>query len=188
MSYLYEVINILRSQSVFEILLPFLLTFSIFYGAIRKMKIFGETKTANKISIIISLVAALYVTIYTPVGINMGEYFSRFFAISSMWMVGIIVFLMIFGLFFFLNPDEMKSKFMGNLRTVAIISIIIVVATWLLSGGLNLFTNSRIPFFNKDDLVLILILVGVGLVIFFVSREDDGDGNKKPKPLVLPSG
>lgn len=181
MAYLDDLITILRDESVFQIYLPFLLTFSIFYAAIRKMNIFGKDSsdtTANKISIVIALVAALFVTIYTPVGGELSIFFAKFFAISSIWMVAIMVFMMMFGLFLFLDQQTMRNQFIGQIQKIGIITVVLVGLTWLLSGGIGLFTELEIPYFgiDMDDLILILILVGTGVVIFLVQREDKSSG------------
>jgi cytochrome c biogenesis factor len=148
------------------------------------MRIFGGEGdvTANRISIVIAIVAALYVTIYTPVGITMGQYFSKFFAISSIWMVGIIVFLMIFGLFMFLNPEDMQKQLMKKIGIIAGVAIGLTVVTWFLSGGLNLFTKSPVPWLSKDDMITIIILVAIGGVIFFATREGGTGQGTAPKP------
>ncbi|OGI15972.1 hypothetical protein A3K63_01310 [Candidatus Micrarchaeota archaeon RBG_16_49_10] len=188
MAYLNELIRFLKSQSVFEIYLPFLLTFTIFYAAIRKMKIFGSDtdKTANRISVVIAVVAALYVTIYTPVGIRISTFFATFFAISSIWMVTIMVFMMMFGLFLFLDPEEMKGQFMKKIGLIAGITIVLVGLTWLLSGGLGLFTKD-LPIFglSKDDIILIVLVLITAGIIIFVAKDDSEDGGKSKAPATF---
>ena len=66
-----EAIEPLRKIGFFDYYLPFILMFAIFYGLLKKSKIFGEDKSAEKINLIISLSASFYVTIFTPVGTSL---------------------------------------------------------------------------------------------------------------------
>ena len=100
MAALDTLVNLMEQQGVYEIYLPFLLTFSIFFALLRRTKVFyakenGDDKIGNNISIVVSVVAALFVTIFTPFGITISHYFSMFFTQASVAIVAIIVFIMI---------------------------------------------------------------------------------------------
>jgi len=93
-----NLIEIAQNYGIFNFLLPFLLTFSIFYGILRKSKIFGSDEKAERINTIIAFVAAFYILIFTPAGTTLTSFFANFFG----WSVIVLLTLFIFGTILFM--------------------------------------------------------------------------------------
>ena len=190
-------VNFMKQQGVYEVYLPFLLTFSIFFALLRKTKIFyskqdaqgkyEDDKIGNNISIVVSVVAALFVTVFTPAGITMSYYFSMFFTQASIAMVAIIVFLMIGSLLMtnLVNPnDQQKLEDVLKQWTKYMIgfAVLLVIFMFANSGGINLFTKwgLRIPYLDQGDFGVILLVIGTGVIIALATHEK--------RPPVINSG
>jgi hypothetical protein len=178
-----HLISILQQQGVFEIYLPFLLTFAIFYGLLRKMKIFGGDPTANKIIALISGIAAAYVMIFSPVAGPISQFFATFFTQASIGMVVLLVFIMLVGLFLsapFIGPKEID---LGKLAPWAVFAgFVIVLYMFVSSGGVALFDKIVPPGINisGEDIAMILLVVGTVVVIGFLiggGREEGSTGH-----------
>jgi len=190
MSALENFISFLKQQSIFEIYLPFVLTFSIFYALLKKISIFSKPgdATGGRIEVVIALVAAIYVTIYSPAGIMISQFFSSFFAQSAVWMVVITVFIMIVGMFVTSglpfgknNIENAMKKYIGPM---IIVGIAITLFTFLTSGGARIFNIGGIGL-SEDDIGLIILIGGVALVIVWVTGGFGGkENNQTPAPQV----
>lgn len=181
-----HLISILRQQGVFEIYLPFLLTFAIFYGLLRKMNIFGEGPTANKINALISGIGAAYVMIFSPVAVPISQFFATFFTQASVGMVVLLVAIMLVGLFLsapFITPKQIN---LGKLAPWAVLAgFLIVLAMFVSSGGVKLFSQFIPPGVNisgEDIALIFLVLVTIGIIAFLVSG---GEGRERELRIPL---
>lgn len=174
-----HLISILKQQGVFEIYLPFLLTFAIFYGLLRKMNLFGSDATANKIVALISGVAAAYVMIFSPVAGPISQFFAKFFTQASVTLVVLLVLAMITAMFLwspFMKPDQ-KWDLKNYLPFAILVGFLLVIAMFVSSGGIDLFGRIIPPGINisGEDLALIfLVLITIGIIVFLVRGESEG--------------
>jgi hypothetical protein len=184
-------IKALQTQGVFEIYLPFLLTFAIFYGLLRKIGIFkvvtGQTgqqgqqedSTANKISAVIAFVAAMYITIFSPAAIPISKFFANFFTQSSVAIVVLMVSIMLLAMVFslsFLQPKQYNLQELGWLKYlhwIVLAALLIVVGMFVSSGGVQLFANVLPPgsMISGEDLALGLLIVFTLIVIMQIIKE-----------------
>jgi len=187
-----HLVSILQEQGVFEIYLPFLLTFAIFYGTMRKMKIFGEGATANKLVAFISGIAAAYVMIFSPAAGPISQFFANFFTQASVGMIVILVFMMLVGLFIsapFLNLQEgINIEKLGPIAVLA--GFLIVLGMFVSSGGVELFAKIMPPGvnINSEDVALFILVIITVLVIGFLvrgSEEESGSRRELRIPLRL---
>ena len=194
MAALDTLVNLMKQQGVYEIYLPFLLTFSIFFALLRKTKIFyaktdasgklaDNDKIGNNISIVVSVVAALFVTIFTPFGVSISYYFAMFFTQASVAMVAIIVFLMV-GSLLMTNIFQPSGENFGELiknwaKYVLGFGILLVIFMFVNSGGISLLTNFgiRIPGLDQGDLGVILLVAGTIGIILLATHEKRSEGN-----------
>ena len=120
----------LESIGFFKFFLPYILTATIFYGLLRKSKIFGEKRESIAINATISLCAALFVTA-SPVlvGIDLSKPLSQFLTFS------LLVFLVVLVLVFVpltVWQDQFLRKISENkFAAIGIIICIIIVAILL---------------------------------------------------------
>src|SRR3989304_6496947 len=87
-----DLLSIARNVGFFEFYLPFVLSFALFYGILQKVDIF---KSRN-INLVISLVLALYVIGFTPVGTTFAQFLTNFFGDVALILVSTLGLLMIF--------------------------------------------------------------------------------------------
>lgn len=168
-----HLISILQEQEIFEIYLPFLLTFSIFFALMEKMNIFGEG--SRKINAVIAGIIAAYIMIFSPAAITISQFFSTFFAEASVGLVTLLVFMMIIGLLTgpFWSRDDISGIGTKVAPWAVGIGFLIVLGMFFHSGGLNLFSaiapNVEIPISGEDLALIFLVLVTIGVIILLVS-------------------
>lgn len=167
-----------KTYGIFEFYLPFLLVFTLFFGLLQKIKIFGEQ--SKNINIIIALVAALYVMVYSPAAITITQFFSTFFTQTSIVLVTLLVGIMIVGLV--ASPilqgkkwEEFGKRALGG---VVLIAVLIGVSIFYLSGGPQLFSQI-IPGLNisGDDLIL-LVLLAITVIAVWYMTKGGGEGKE----------
>ena len=181
MSLLSNLINVLQSQGIFEYYLPFLLTFSIFYALLIKSKIFGDNKPGPAVSLVVALIAGIYVTIFTPVGVTLSGFFVSFFAQASVFLILIVVIGITMAAM--ASPMLLKENFsIDGLFTKGkwIIPLVVtLVCLAMFSSSLKKipgFPSLSLPSLgiSGDDIALIFLLLATGLLIFWVQK---GTGN-----------
>lgn len=168
-----HLISILKEQAIFEIYLPFLLTFSIFFALLEKVNVFGEG--SKKINAVIAGIIAAYIMIFSPAGYTISQFFSTFFAEASVGLVTLLVFMMIIGLL--TGPFWSQKDISGIGEKVAPwavgIGFLIVLGMFLHSGGLSLFStiapNVKIPISGEDLALIFLVLLTIGVIVLLVS-------------------
>ncbi|MEM5801785.1 MAG: hypothetical protein QXQ18_00110 [Candidatus Aenigmatarchaeota archaeon] len=169
---LESVIETLRNFGFFDLYLPFVLTFALFYGILQKVKLFGETAQAERINAIIAFIAAFYILIFSPVGITLAGFFSSFFGGAAI----ILVTILIFGAILTLSLITTKQKEEITIKYLQPILIVFGVAAALIlfitSGGLAIFgITEGWPSINMEQIIgLLVILFFIG-IIFYAVRE-----------------
>ncbi|MDD5331220.1 MAG: hypothetical protein PHE43_00140 [Candidatus Nanoarchaeia archaeon] len=156
---------------IFEVVLPFLLIFTLVFAVLQRIKLFGTGKQTRSINVIISLVLALlFVRNQYLVGIV-----NRFLPNISMFLVVILAFLLFLGVLGYGSPFKKSLLAIGT-----ILSLIFVV--WSLFAD-KLFGGSDLPSWltnidpqTKSTVLFVAVFV---IVIWFITREDKGEGKKK---------
>ena len=140
---------------------PFLLSFSVFYALLRKTKVLGQGDVADKINVVVSLVAAFYVMAYTPVGLTVGEFLSTYFTQTTMAVITLIGTGMVFVVATTAFGIQPGQCFKGStLLALAFIGIGVVI--FFTSGGPQLFGAPVGGGFGlTDEDVFFLVLMGI---------------------------
>jgi len=124
----------------FQFLLPFLLTAAIFYGLLRKTRVFGEPQQNVVVNAIVALVAGFMVWAYPIIaGVDIQTQFSTFIFQSTLAMFAIIVGLLIAGMFF---PEDISKKVGeivkgGKGLGIIIVSALLIILGIVFSSGLG---------------------------------------------------
>jgi hypothetical protein len=129
----------MRELGFFQFILPFIMTSAIFYGALRKSKIFGEPDKNVTVNGIVALVAAFMVWSYPVIaGVNIETQLATFFTHGMIATVAIMLGLIVSSMF--MPPDLPKflsEKFKtGRMWTVILLVGILVGVIVLISSGL----------------------------------------------------
>ena len=171
---LTTLVETLRQVGFFDFYLPFLLTFAIFYGLLTKAKPFGETATAQRINLVIALVAAFYVMTFTPVGITLAQFFANFFGGVSVVLLTLLVLGGMFwmGVRVVQKEEEAKEKMKYIYLAVGALGGVLLLAVFVWAGGLVLFgvATPYYPVVDVETLIFILVLVAAGLGLWWVMK------------------
>lgn len=173
-----DLVALAKTYGIFEYYLPFVILFSLFYGLINKSKIFGTGGLENRLGLILSLGAALYVMAYTPVGFTMTQFFATFFTQTTVVLVTLLAFMMILALLVPLGPREgLRNIIEKHLGSVVLLGMAIAFGLFLSSGGLSIFPG--IPFIvglSAQDLVILSLIVLTVLVIWWMTKPEEREG------------
>ena len=178
-----------KEYGIFDFFLPFILTFAIFYGLLIKTKIFGQgedkqpTRFNKTISMVISLVAAAYVMIYTPVGITLSTFFANLFGQTLVVVMSLLAFLIVMYLLMnVLQPGATwNAKKFGWIVVIA--ALVLGAGVFISSGGAAIFPGIPSPItinlgnIDPGTLSVIVVVVLIGVVIYFLSRGE-GDNER----------
>lgn len=175
------VIKNLQELGFFQFLLPFLLTAAIFYGLLRRSKVFGPPEQNIAVNAIVALIAAFFVWAYPIlVGVDVETQFAKFMFQSTVAILVFVVGLMIASMFF---PEDLPRQIGERLKGAKGVGIVVVAGVLigfavLLSSGLTGIVLPDIAIgggLTPDTiLTLVVIVVLIGSVAAIV-----GIGGKK---------
>jgi uncharacterized membrane protein YozB (DUF420 family) len=162
-----DVLSLGEEIGAFDILLPFLLVFTLAFAVLDKSKILGKMKQLN---VVVSFVIALlFIRNQELVGLV-----NRFLPNVSIFMIIILMFLLLVGIF----VGKEHSGWTGNIMGLAFFVSLIFIIISLTSDSLG----DPAPDFLKnidDQTKGVILFVGVFvIIIFLVTREtkEKGDG------------
>ena len=197
-SALENVILRLEGIGFFEFVLPFLLTSAIFYGLLRKSQIFGDADKNIAINAIVSLTAGFMVWAYPIIaGVDVTETLATFFFQGALAMVGVILGIMIAGMFL---PKDLPATIASHIKTgkgvgiIVAIGLIIALVVIITSGlvgliipgfsGINIGgvgAGGGVGFvgggLNSEDILTIITVGIMGAVIIAITRGSGGGKN-----------
>ena len=90
----------LQKYSIMELILPFLVIYTIMYSLLRKTRVLGPPQEANFANAVVAFAIAAIVVFFTPFGITFIEFFSKIFTsalIISLSLILLIVFAVLIG-------------------------------------------------------------------------------------------
>jgi len=197
----------LQEMGAFNFLFPFMLTTAIFYGLLRKSKVFtakkdlfdanlkkiGEIEVSESVNAVVALIAGFMVWTYPILsGVNIEQQLSTFFLHGLIVTLVLLVVMMIMSMF--MPPDlptELQKQFLkgGTVGVVLVAVVVIGVIIFLTSGLINLIAG---PIFASIDLgndtVMTIVVLGLLILpIIFIFRgsgtitTDEKENNKGGK-------
>ncbi len=179
-----EAIIQLRNIGAFNFLFPFLLTMAIFYGLLRKSKIFGPPETNIAVNAIVSLVAAFMVWSYPVInGVDIEGKLSAFFAQGI--VVTLVLMMGMLGAGMILPPDFKWDKlFEGNKAAAVLIitfigGLVIVVTSGLV--GLIISPDQITSIIPTQALVTLGVLVIALLPVMWLFGSGKTNGAPAPQ-------
>jgi hypothetical protein len=176
----------LKTIGFFNFLLPFMLSAAIFYGLLRKSKIFGDPDKNITINGVVSLVAAFMVWSYPIIaGVSVETELSKFFMQATSATLVIMIGLIITSMF---TEDLMKKlgETLGKTGYggILVMGILIGVGILISSGLIGVFIPGGIggtSFYLSSDLVniiviMVLLVATIGVIIFATGKSGGGGG------------
>ncbi len=178
---LEDMINVLVDLGVTEILLPFMLVFTIVFAVLQKAKVFGDDK--KNFNVIVALVMGLAVVVphvtgaYKANGVaDVVDVMNRALPQISVVLVAVVMLLLMIGIW----GAEIKWAGGSPAGWVVFVSGIVVFvifgssAGWFLSGGIPWLSF----LWDEDVKALLVIILVFGIIIWFVTREQPKEMEK----------
>lgn len=172
----------MRETGMFQFLLPFMLSSAIFYGLLRKSKIFGEPREVVSVNAVVALIASFMVWA-SPIllGIDIEMHLASFFVQGVSATLVILVGLLIVSMFFPPDLAAQLGKALNTQKTVGgllIFGILVATAVLVSSGMINIFLPKWLPAAGiSEDIMMsvavVALLLGTVLIIVW------GGGEKK---------
>lgn len=167
-------IQYLESMGVADVLLPFLLVFTIVYAVLAKTGILGDAKNNKGVNVIIALVLGLsvvipHVTDSYPPGADVVDMMNVALPQLSLVAVAFVMLLILVNIY---GGDWMGNALSGWMALVSATAVLVVfggVAGWW-------DTNWIYEIFGEDAVSLFIMLVVFGLIIWFITREPNNEG------------
>ena len=161
---------------VTDVLLPFVLIFTIVFATLQKTKILGEGK--RQFNVIVSLVMAFSVVIPHVVGgypftFDPVDLINRALPQVSIVIVAIVMLLLIIGVF---GGD---TKVFGTSLSGIVVLFAIVAVVGIFGSAAGWF---RMPYWlsflqNPELKALIVMILVFGVIIWFITKEDKEKGS-----------
>ena len=175
-----EVLTRLERMGLTDVLLPFLLIFTIVFAVLDKSKLFGERRNVHMVlALVIGLLVVIpHVTGDYPPGADVVEIMNSAIPNVSIVIVGVVMLLIMIGVFGY--NVSLQGKSLGGI--VVLISAVIVAL--IFSGSAGFFRGQRfsgmLSFLNDPDTqALLLVLLMFGIIVWFITSGDDDKGEGK---------
>ncbi|MCK5281928.1 MAG: hypothetical protein KAK00_00830 [Nanoarchaeota archaeon] len=174
--YLSEFFQSLDHWGITDVMLPFLLVFTIIFAVLEKTKILGMEK--KNFNVVIALVLGLsvvipHVTDTYPLSYDPVELINEVLPSVSILVVAIIMLLIVIGVFahdkVFLGLS--MPGWVGFFSVTAILLIFGSAAGWWDNG----FSSTLENFFGEDAVAIVIMILVFGIIIAFITGEDKGE-------------
>lgn len=169
-------------QDIFSLVLPFLLSYVVFFLALQRVPIIkdGESDT-TKFASLIALIFAFFVAYFLTLNPQYQAFFPAYLGRITIGLIGLLGLATVIAFIGF-DKNYLKSPL------IVIISIIIVLSAWTVSGGAFAFLpKSALPYLGVsiadigqvlyENGIIYLVVIGLGLYWVTAESEDDQDGN-----------
>jgi len=168
-----------------DVILPFILIFSIMYAISASVKHIGGSEENNKLRVIISFVVSLlviipHVTRSYPRGMDVVQIINNSIPQVAMLIVGTMMALMLLGALGISSIKGHTGKHQGKIVIAAF--VIVALIFW---DNLNYGSIGRIPFLgwfsNGDVQAILIIFIVFGLIVKLIVGDE---GSSKSKNAV----
>ena len=170
-------IQLLDNLGFMDVIIPFILIFTIVFAILQKTLILGKEKKNYNIVVAFSmgfLVVVTHVLGWVPSSKDPVEILNTFLPNISLLLVGIVMFLLLIGLL------GGRATWMGGSLSgwIAIVSMAVVIIMFGRSAGWWGQGNwpSWLNWFNDPETqALVVIILIFGIVIWFITKDDKAD-------------
>jgi len=179
---LENIVETMESWGLTDVMLPFLLIFTIIFAILQKANIFGvDKKRFNVITgLVISLLVVIpHVTGNYPGGYDVVEIINASLPSIALLVVAIIMVLLLIGIFG--GESAWSGPVTGWVVIVAAIAVL-----WIFGGSIWGWSgwDKFVGFFGEEIVILIIILLVFGIIIALITSE----GNEAKANIVTSIG
>lgn len=194
-----NVIEDLAAMGLLNVILPFLLFFTILFAILQKTKVLGvdeNDEPRKQFNVVIALVMALMIVVPH---VTMGDHSMQDATLENGWP----------------DPVVIINKSLPQISVIAVAIVMVMLLLGLVGGKaefseshtgwvaiiagaavVGIFTLSwldRIPywlegFLDEGTIAIVLILLAFGLIIYFIVRDSGDSGDRTPNPPSEPGG
>ncbi len=169
-----DAIETLESWGLADVILPFILIFTIIFATLQKSKILGEDK--KNFNVVVSLVIALSVIIphvlgTYPSGYDVVDIINSVLPQISLVAIAFLTVLLLAGL---VGVKIAGKSFAGVFVLIALIAVVAIFGGALGWWDSNWFYN----FFDEETVALVVMLLVFGLIIWFITRDSKKPGER----------
>lgn len=167
---LYDAFHYLQQVGVADVLLPFILVFTIVFAILEKTAILGDKKNINVAVAMVMGLGVVFPHILGSYGrVDPVLIINSSLASLSVWLIAILSILLLLG--FFGKQDFFSED--GISKWVVVAAIVVVGYIFLNSAGVA----TNIPFLSDPMIQTLLVVILVfGGVVYFVTNEKTEDG------------
>jgi uncharacterized membrane protein len=179
-------IDTLHYWGVFEIILPFILIFTIIFAVLEKTKILGsdDDGSVKKYSAVVALVAGMSVIFSHYYGMVIpGTQTTAVQAMNaalpqvSLLLVAIVMVLLTLGLWTGKRADGTKGP--GKIFTI--LSGVLVIVIFIVSMGWWNLPYWMWGLLNSDVIALVIAILVFGIMIKFITGKPEDENDKKTR-------
>jgi len=171
----YELENFIQTMNswgITDILLPFILVFTIVFAVLQKAKIFGEGNKKN-FNAVISLVMGAGVVIPHVMGTYPEQYdvvnmINNALPQVSIVLIAVLMLMLLIGIWG--GSTEWKGG--SPAGWIAAVSLVIIVWIFGASAGWWQGWSKFTDFFGEQAIALIVIILIFGVIIWFITKEE----------------
>jgi hypothetical protein len=173
----------LDAWGVTDVLLPFILVFTIVFATLQKTKILGEDK--KQFNVIVSLVMGLgvvipHITGNYPLTFDPVLMINRALPHISIILVAIIMLLLIVGVFG--NEIEIGgTSLAGWIVIFAIVAVVLIFGSDPQIGWFSIPWLASFLLINPEIQALVVMILVFGAIIWFITKEDKKEKSDKEK-------
>jgi hypothetical protein len=157
--------NILETPIIRDMILPFVLIFTLVFAILEKTKVFGEGK--QQINAIIGAVVALIFVAFSKY-VDWVKDFSIFLVIG---LFIIFVFLMLWGFVWGSEKDILGKEAIGIKWTIGIIALVVVAGFFVVRSGVWDKLKSSADF--SSNLLFIIFIIAAIVVVLTTGKKKD---------------
>jgi hypothetical protein len=176
----------LQQLGVFDIILPFVLVFTIVFAVLQKTKILGE-KSKN-FNVVIALVLGMSVVVphvlYGTAGpepylvngfIDIVKVINTALPNVSVILVAVLMVLLIFGIWG--SKVKLGSNSLSSI--IALFAFLSVIYIFGSSAGWWILPNWLYILQDQDTMALVITILIFAIIIWFITKEDDKESKKE---------
>ena len=163
-----ELFEIMESWGMLDVLLPFLLIFTVVFAVLQKAKIFGAD--SKRFNVVIALVLGMVVVIphilgTYPAGQDAVLIINNLLPNVALVLVAIIMVLLLSGVFGYTSPDS------GTSGVILIPAFAVII--WLFGISAGWWENFNWFSIDPDTIAIVLVLLVFGIIIWIVTAGED---------------
>ena len=167
-----ELFEIMESWGMLDVMLPFLLIFTVVFAVLQKAKIFGED--SKRFNVIIALVLGMVVVIphilgTYPAGQDAVLIINNLLPNVALVLIAIIMVLLLSGVFGYTSPSS------GASGIILIPAFAVII--WLFGVSAGWWANFNWFSIDPDTIAVVLVLLVFGIIIWAVTA---GENTFKP--------